>query len=321
MISKKFTILLILTFFTLLVKAQSEQEVLPAEKKNMTIITEPYTLYKGFFRTGMSFNYSALYKFFNDDGDKVPVSNASGRSWAAQLLLQYGINDRLQVTTGIPYMRQDLFLSYLGEAPGLGLFQQQKLEGNGSGLSDIWLGLDYQIMEATTTKPAIKLMFTGTFPTGAKNPVEMDDPDIMDIAVGAGHFSLEGGFAMRKINYPYSWTTYVTYKVNLEGEKQFYVDGPLTPFRDGNMLTVSGSFNFHMNEWLAITNDIYYFNIATDYEDGQAMDNTASWLVEYAPRLSFQIKRLRVNQSIQIPLIGKMAGADPGFILIVQYVL
>jgi len=54
--------------------------------------------------------------------------------------------------------------------------------------------------------------------------------------------------------------------------------------------------------------------------NGQVIDDSSSWLVQYSPRLSFQIKRLRVNQAIQIPLFGRSSGADPGFILIVQYV-
>ena len=74
-----------------------------------------------------------------------------------------------------------------------------------------------------------------------------------------------------------------------------------------------------MNEWLALTNDVYYFLSFEDETDGD-ITKESGWVVEYAPRLSFQIKRLRVNQSIQIPLAGKLSGADPGFILIVQYV-
>ena len=59
------------------------------------------------------------FVFFQFNGDKIPVSNSSGRTWSSQLLLQYGITDNFQVTAGLPYLTQDLFLSYYGEAPGL----------------------------------------------------------------------------------------------------------------------------------------------------------------------------------------------------------
>ena len=313
-------LLIIWAFFSFAARAQTEQEILPAERKQLTIITEPYTLYKGFFRAGLSFQYSALYKIYDENGDKVPISNASGRVWGTQLLLQYGITDRLQLTAALPFDRQDLFLSYLGEAPGLNLFTQQKLEGQGRGLGDIWMGMAYQLVTETISRPSIKAMITATLPTGKKDPEALDDPELIDIPVGAGHFALDLAMAMRKISYPYSWTAYLSYKINMAGTKQFDLNGPVESFNNGNLLTVSGSFNFHMNEWLALTNDIYYFHSGEDIQNDQPVENSASWSVQYNPRLSFQIKRLRVNQAIQIPLFGKLSGADPGFILIVQYV-
>lgn len=313
---------IILTCFvgvSLNIYAQSEQEVLPTERKELTVITEPYTLYKGFFRGGIAMQYSALYKIFDENLDRVPISNASGRTWFAQLVLQYGITDRVQINVDLPYRRQDLFLSYVGELPGANVFEQQKLEGRGAGLGDISLGAAYQLLTETATRPSIK--FTGTvfIPSGQKDPEDSGEPNIIDIPVGAGHYAVDLSLSMRKINYPFSYTAYLDYKINLKGEKIMDLGGPVQGFKDGNLLTISGSYNFHMNEWLALTNDVYYFLSFADEEEG-TQTSDASWVVEYAPRLSFQIKRLRVNQSVQIPVIGKMTGADPGFILIVQYV-
>ena len=299
---------------------QTEQEMLPAERKQLTIITEPFTLYKGFFRAGLSFQYSALYKTFDANGKRVPVSNASGTTWASQILLQYGITDRFQITAALPYLNQDLSLSYRAEAPGLNFFGQQKLEGEGSGLSDIWLGLDYQLLTETITRPSLKAMLTVTIPSGEKNPVETSADEVFDIPVGSGYYSIDAAISLRKISYPYLYSAYVSYKMNLEGSKQFEQGQPEQTFKDGNMATVSGAFGFHMNEWLALINDVYYFYFATDQVDGQDVEDSDSWTVHYTPRLSFQIKRLRVNQAVQIPLFGNTAGADPGFILVVQYV-
>ena len=299
---------------------QTEQEMLPAERKQLTIITEPFTLYKGFFRAGLSFQYSALYKTFDANGKRVPVSNASGTTWASQILLQYGITDRFQITAALPYLNKDLSLSYRAEAPGLNFFGQQKLEGEGSGLSDIWLGLDYQLLTETITRPSLKAMLTVTIPSGEKNPVETSADEVFDIPVGSGYYSIDAAISLRKISYPYLYSAYVSYKMNLEGSKQFEQGQPEQTFKDGNMATVSGAFGFHMNEWLALINDVYYFYFATDQVDGQDVEDSDSWTVHYTPRLSFQIKRLRVNQAVQIPLFGNTAGADPGFILVVQYV-
>ena len=312
-------IAILLLFATQMAFAQTEQEVLPAERKQLTIITEPFTLYKGFFRAGVALQYSSLYKTFDANGKRVPISNSSGTTWAAQLLLQYGITDRLQVTAGLPYLKQDLSLSYRAEAPGFNFFGQQKLEGEGSGLSDIWLGLDYQLITETITMPSLKAMLTVTFPSGEADPAETSTDEVFDLPAGSGRYSIDAALSIRKISYPFSYSGYVSYTMHLEGSKQPFPGQPEETFNDGNMLTLSGGFNFHMNEWLALKNDVYYFYFATDQVEGQDVEDSKSWTIQYTPTLSFQIKRLRVNQAIQIPLFGNMAGADPGFILVVQY--
>jgi hypothetical protein len=316
---KKLPIILLLSCLVLPLMAQTEQEVLPAERKAMTIITEPYTLYKGFFRAGVAMQYSSLYKIFDENNKRVPLTNASGKTWSGLLILQYGISDRLQVNLDLPYLNQDLFLSYMGELPGANVFEQQKFEGRGSGLGDISIGAGYQLLTETVSRPAVK--FTGTFiiPTGQSEPQDTGDLEIMDIPVGAGHYAVDLSLSMRKINYPFSYTAYLDYKLNLPGEKIMELGGSPVSYKDGDLLTVSGSYNFHMNEWLALTNDVYYFLSFEDETAGEISKDTG-WVIEYAPRLSFQIKRLRVNQSVQIPIAGKLSGADPGFILIVQYV-
>ena len=300
--------------------SQTEQEILPAERKQLTIVSEPFTLYKGFFRVGVTFQYSALYKTFDADGKRVPISNASGTSWASQLLLQYGITDRFMVTAALPYRNQNLALSYRAEAPGFNFFGQQKLEGEGSGLSDVWIGLDYQLLTETLSRPSLKVALTGTIPTGEANPVDTSNDELFDMPVGDGYYSIDVALSVRKVSYPFSYSGYVSYKYNLEASKQFDLGQPEQNFKDGAMVTASGAFSFNMNEWLALTNDVYYFYFATDQVEGQDVEDSQSWTVQYVPRLSFQIKRLRVNQAITIPILGKLAGADPGFILVIQYV-
>ena len=306
-------IVIILLFGTAVSFAQTEEEVLPAERKQLTIITEPFTLYKGFFRAGVALQYSALYKIFDEEGNRVLISNASGRSWTSLLILQYGITDRIQVAADLPYQTQDLFLSFRAELPGE--IVQFKLEGSGSGIGDASIGVSYQLLTETITRPSVKVTATGIIPTGEKNPTELTD-----FPVGSGHYALDVALSLRKISYPFSYSAFTSYKLNMSGAKQFDFGGPETSFNDGDLLTISAAFNFHMNEWLALTNDFYYFYSFADEENGQVVPDTKSWTVQYTPRLSFQIKRLRVNQVIQIPLFGKLSGADPGFILIVQYV-
>lgn len=313
-------LLIILFFLPVMLFAQTEQDLLPSEKKELTIITEPYTLYEGFFRVGFSLQYGALYKIYDEDGDKVPISNSSGRSWTSQLMGQYGISDRLQATIGIPYTNQELFLSYRGEAPGINTFTRQNLQGEGKGLGDIWMGADYQILTETVSRPSVKGLFTLTLPTGKKNPEQLDDPEIIDIPVGYGYMAYEIGMAARKINYPYSWTAYINYRIKSEGSKALNPGDPEISFKDGNLLTLSGSFNFHMNEWLALVNDVYFFKKGDNREAGVTIENSSSTTFLYSPRLSFQIKRLRLNQTVQVPLAGNTTSADPGYILIVQYV-
>jgi hypothetical protein len=102
-------------------KGQVQEQLTPAELKQKTIVTEPQTLYKGFFRAGMAFNYGTIDKIFTVDGDRESLpSNIWANSWFFQTYLMYGISDRLQVEVMLPYRFQQIYQSYEVEAPDLG---------------------------------------------------------------------------------------------------------------------------------------------------------------------------------------------------------
>ena len=54
-----------------MVMAQVEEQVLPTDLKQQTIITQPVTLYKGFLRVGFTGTYGVIDRIFTEDGDKV----------------------------------------------------------------------------------------------------------------------------------------------------------------------------------------------------------------------------------------------------------
>ena len=301
-------------------QAQTEQQILPTELKKQTIITQPATLYKGFFRVGMSANYLFLNKIFNEDGDRESISNAFGKTWIAQAIFQYGVNDRLQVELSLPYINQTLFLSFLAQFPFDNSSQQIKFEQNGRGISDITMSGTYQLITENDSRPALTGRVTIFLPTGEKNPTNVQSPNEFDAPTGRGHLASEVTFNVRKTRYPFLFSGFVGYKFNFEGNKVIDVGEPSQDFRDGGFFNISGLVGYHVNEWMAIINDLNYNRVGKNQVNGFNIDSEAKWSVEYIPRLSFQIKQLRINQALTFPLWGKLSGADPGYIMVVQYV-
>ncbi len=299
---------------------QTEQQLLPVELKQQTLITQPVTLYKGFIRAGISANYLFLDKVFNEDGDRESISNSFGKIWTLQAVFQYGLTDRLQLSAAIPYTNRTLFLSFLADLPITGTTEQIKFERSGKGIGDIDLGATYQLITATTTRPAVALRGTIFLPTGQKNPTNIVSPEEFDFPTGGGHLASELSVELRKTKYPFLFSGTVAYKYNFEGNKVFEVGQPEQNFQNGGLFSIGGLVGYHVNEWMAIINDVTYFNIAKGKIEGTLVDEEAAWVMEYIPRLTFQIKQLRINQALSFPIIGKLSGADPSYFLIVQYV-
>jgi len=320
---KKILIILLL-FLHAGLFAQVEQMILPTDLKQQTIITEPSTLRKGFFRASATAYNSLVDKMFNEDGKRIHYQGSNGwaKSWTYNLSVSYGINDRLQVGINIPYASEKIYYSTLNIVPLIDSSYLEYLKVKGQGLGDIDMGVDFQLLYKNEGKTSLKMQFISTFPTGRKNPGNIQGSGEFEKAPGSGYYSLDTRLVFRKIMYPYSLSAYASYKYNFRGSKIFYPGEMEASFKSGDMFYVGGSFNVHLNEWIALMNEIAFNTWSDDqYFDYNhtGVNLTGRYALIYQPSLVFQVRRFRFFEIITFPLAGKNTGADPGYIFALQY--
>lgn len=300
---------------------QIEKYLLPTEIKEQTIITEPATLQKGFFRTGLIFTYAFFDKIFDENNEKIsPFESITAQSRSITAIAQYGLTDRLQINLRVPYISNKFNSSSIEEWPGVDSVISYHWQQDAKGLGDIELELFYQVLTEKPTRPSVTLRTNFRANTGKKDITNIKDENNYDAPPGTGEPRLSVDVHLRKIFYPYSFTFTARYDYYFGGNKVIKPGKDEVSFRTGNMIAVMGSANFHVNEWIALVNDIMYFYGRGDEEDGIKIFSE-KWAFIYHPYLYFQIKRLRLAQSVEIPVKGCVYTADPQYILILQYQL
>lgn len=302
---------------------QTEKLLVPSDLKQQTIVTEPVTLRKGFFRAGLLLNYRVADRFFNDSGTKeyYPSSNWGSKS-AYGITLQYGINDRLEINLISEYLNalQEVQNTEIDAVTNKSTTTVAKQRG--LGLGDSHIALKYQIIPEAEAKFSLTGRLKVTVPTGEKNPRNIKSENQYDLPVGDGRYALGLNISARKIAYPYSFAGYLAYTYNFNGTKIFStVDQIESKFRPGNLFETGLNGNLHLNEWIVFGNEINFYSEGQGEIEIQPPELIpASWAISYEPSLVFQVHRFRLGESVRIPLKGKNVPADPLYVLFAQYI-
>jgi len=303
--------------------AQFEEMIIPSDLKQQTIITEPQTLRKGYFRAGIGATFIFADRFFDDEGNKSYIlgTNVLGKRWDYNLYLSYGITDRFQADMYVPYTNQEDLISFRILSP---LIDYDTIITNKSfarGFSDMDFGLRYLLLQEDEIKPSLSLGVYLKVPTGRKDPYNVKSDEEYDQPTGAGHFALSADMILKKVQYPYSITFATFGYYNFKGEKQFFPDEDPIKFKRANHMGVRCSMGIHLNDWIVLTNEIGFFAHGKSkyyYEEVETGDN--GWAFKYIPNIYFQIRRIRLKEHIILPLWGKNDGADPTYAIYMQYI-
>ena len=303
--------------------SQTEEQFLPSEVKQLTIVTEPVSLPKGFFRLGSVFTYGMVDKIFNDQGRKEYLAESTwGTDWSISLLGQYGITDRLQVDLMLPYRNLAFYNSWGYVMLPEDLQEDMTWDLKGSGLGDIDLYTRYQILTETERRPSLVGEVSVTLPTGSKNPKDINDWYDFKLPTGYGEVNLGARLQLRKIIYPVSYKLHGDYTYSLGGKKRFNPDDlEERSFKSGARVNIGGSGDILLNDWISLANDLNFtYAWKGEKEDAFEGELYSYWLVAYEVGFVFQIRKFRVAERVSVPLKGINIHADPLYVLMVQYI-
>jgi hypothetical protein len=294
-----------------------------AMRKEQTIVTEPATLYKGILRIALGTELRFLNKRFVD-GKKQPIDeNIWGSNIVSFVSAGYGVTERLMLKIVVPYVRADYYQTPLYLFP-TNTNQQysypQRWKTQARGIGDVDLSAGYQIIQENKSRPAIVASVSATLPTGRKDVTDDgDDVDhTYDLPTGQGAFAFETALMIRKISYPYTCSATVFYIYQSEANKVTGLGEASANVQNGQTLGASASLNVQLSNWVAFANNLDLLRSGGQTKDG-APAGGAGWLLQYLPGLSFQLKKLRIDQGMMIALKGNNMDADPAYHLLLQY--
>jgi hypothetical protein len=139
----------------------------PLQRKQLTVLSEPATLYKGFLRIGYNVKYSPPGRSFDEKGKiRTPSEvNFAGNFMDHSLSVSYGVFDRLEISVKLPYVNDNLRgLIELNNTNNL----QQKVNFDieRRGFKDLQAKVKFQVVKESTSIPSLVAMIQADFPTG-----------------------------------------------------------------------------------------------------------------------------------------------------------
>jgi hypothetical protein len=319
---KKIFVSLVLLILADITYSQEEDKLLIAEIKQSTVVTQPATLNKGFFLLGSIFTYTTSDKVFSTNGKKeYETGNGWGKYSTEYLHFQYGLTNRIELAFALPYKIISLSYSIISEIPVIDTTLTTKVKLQGKGIGDIEFGIYYQIIKGSKTKPSLVSKLSATFPTGEKNPTNIKGRLEYDMPTGSGEPTLALELIYRKTTYPYSYSFYGLFRYSFGGEKVMVPYENPVSFKSGNYYNAGGNFNFLLNDWIALQNDLFFTYQRNNRFYGEtANTEITQYALFYNPNISFQFKKFRLVQGVLIPLFGKTTTADPQYNIDLQYI-
>jgi hypothetical protein len=324
-IMRKYLLILILSLIHFSTIGQVIEQLSPQERKQLTKVTEPITLYKGFLRLGLSNNFSVLDKMFDESGKKVFYNgNISGQVMATIFSVQYGITDRIELETVLPYAIGKVSSTWSYEIPSTGEMESQTSRTNLTGLGDAIAILRYQLIQDKENSPGLTFGVGASLPTGKKDAYDFENSTDFTAPGGKGEIGIYSDVRLRKIMYPFSFEVGAAFTKFMGTERILEQNGEPVKVVSGNEIVVRPQMSFHLNDWVVFTHYVDYYSAGKDDFEGEdklgSLNNQYNqWTLRYYPGINFQVKNLRLEQVVLVPLAGKVVTADPSFYFIIQY--
>jgi hypothetical protein len=309
---KRIIILFSFTAVVNLCKAQVAEGLTPLQRKQLTVLAEPATLYKGFFRLGYDIKYSRPGRTFDRNGvNRAPeVFNFSGNYVEHLLTASYGINDRIQITTSLPIVNDNIRALVKSQAGTQVVETNVEIESKG--ISDLRADIQFQIVKETKQIPAIVFGFGAWLPTGNNKRNIQTDPVTSDtkydeVTGGVGS-SIITSLMVRKVIYPYLLAAEFKYFFGADGK--IIENSTSIDVIGANSSVWQLTTGMHLNEWITLTGKMFYQRLSFDSDvppntTVPLINNSKKELLSFDPTITFQFGRFRSQQFISIPISGK----------------
>lgn len=307
--------------------AQIENQILPVDMEQMTVVTEPPTLPKGNLRLGESIGFSMITgREFNEKGRRVFFSESSNywnTEFNSRTYLSYGISNRLQVDMSAAYCIKQGQFGNIAYAPSFDTIIDASTILKGKGLNNLKLSMSFQILPQTEKRlSSLTGMVEVWIPAGSKNPKNVKDDHHYDLPTSIDNYVTQFVISYKKIHYPFSYTMEVSYVYQFAGKKKFSAtDQKEINFKSGNSIGGGAGLNFHLNKWIVLTNEIGFFSYAYNTIEGKKVPGYSKIRnsLVYGGNLIFHVKRFRISEGVIARLAGKNISADPTYYLALEY--
>ncbi len=310
---KRIILYIALTLSALPIMAQTEKQLTVSEIRQQTVLNEPLTLQKGYFKAISQFNYIVFStERYNNNWEKVPSYGYLSNSFIVPFSISYGLSNNLQIniSTGYEYRKAssghksiDYYsLKYSDD------FKRSTIE---NGFHDISIGATYKINEKKNNRPIVGAIVYFTKPIGKAEPSSSDNGKTIYGATSAGCYEIGGGVLVKKVVYPFSVSGILSYSYSFPTDlKLNYNDTIKTHLKYGDVLNCNANLNYMVCDWISIGNSLSYtYNEPGEINGIKADYNTV--YLKYAPSLTFQIKNVRLTQGISFYLTAKNANTNP----------
>lgn len=306
---------LIYTFFTLLtlkLMAQTEKQLSVSEIRQQTVLTEPLTLQKGYFKANAQFSYLVFStSYYDGNWKKVPNYGYMSNSFAIPFSVNYGITNNLEMNISSNYEYEKVSESYKSIDYTKLTSNEQERNKITNGFNDISFGLSYSFFKGKTNLPEMEVGSYFTLPYGKTEPTSSDSGKTIYDATSFGCYELGLGYLVKKVFYPFSVSGSILYSYSFSSDvKLKYYDTAKSHVKHGDMLKSSIVFNYMLCDWISIGNSISYtWNGADEINNVKQAYNPVSY--QYTPSLTFQIRNFRLTQGVSFYLAAKNCNTAP----------
>ena len=297
--------------------AQTERQLTVSEIRQQTVLNEPLTLQKGYFYINPQFNYLIFSTdYYNNDWKKVPSYAYQSNIFLIPFSITYGLSNNLQISVQSNYEYSFSSYSY----KDLDYYKPERtkyVEYNklGKGFNDLSLTAEYKLVDQKSKLPAMAMGMSITIPYGKKEPSLSDDGEIIYTSTSGGYYALSFIYGVKKVFYPFSVSAFAMYDHHFPTDlKLHYNDSAKLHIKYGDHFEIMANINYLPSDWIALQSTFLFSrNASTDYGDDPIYKYSGNPTVyfKWEPKLTFQIRNIRLSQGISFYLKAKNSNADP----------